>query len=288
MKYKQSQLQLSFIAFMFLLLLSQLFVYLIVYEFQFFSLTLFVTIDLFLLGGLIGFLFGLLPALMYSVVYIVVGVIANLTIPDRSEFLTYLSLVFLPLVTLLGAYIHMIHKQNDLYVEQLIAENAQSSKVDAITKLPTGDQLYQLIVKQAYLAKRYESYTFSLAMIRIDFLQTTKASLGERGYSQLTAEISQILQRCIRQEDYKFLLQDGVFILLLPLTKQAYFQHLATRIQTEFEQIECYDQNNKRFIPTIRNGVIEYETEHFNDFQKLETIILRLQKQTEVDIVLEH
>lgn len=269
-------------------MMFQLIIYLFVYQTQSYTFNMFLlTISIFL-GSFIGFFFGVLAGFVYIGLFFLFAIGIAVFVPEAVNAFAYFVLFFVPFVTIVAAYTHQSYQKEQQLLISLQEKSEQIPSVDSLTELNTLQPLVDLLIKQSHLAKRYDYYTFSVAMIRIDFLETTKNILGQESYRLLLREISQILKSEIRIEDYKFTITEGTFIIVLPLTMKQHFQVIDERIKVRFDSIELLDRNHKKFKPTMKTGVIMYESQKFEDFQKFEKIFLELQKQTEVDITAEY
>lgn len=269
-------------------MMFQLIIYLFVYQTQSYTFNMFLLTIAIFLGSFIGFFFGVLAGFVYIGLFFLFAIGIAVFIPEAVNAFAYFVLFFVPFITIIAAYTHQSYQKEQKQLLALQKKAAQISVVDPLTELDTLQPLVDLLIKQSHLAKRYDHYTFSVAMVRIDFLETTRNILGQQSYQLLLREISQILKSEIRIEDYKFTVTEGTFVIVLPLTAKQHFQVVDERIKMRFDTIELFDRNHKKFKPTIKTGVIMYEPHKFEDFQKFEKIFLELQKQTEVDITPEY
>ncbi|MGL5916104.1 MAG: diguanylate cyclase domain-containing protein [Culicoidibacterales bacterium] len=285
---KTSDFQPSIALFLTILLIFQVIMYVFIYQFQEFTMTMFFLGLLIPVGSFIGFFFGLIPSMMYSVgIVITLSILAVLQPFIVSTFM-FVTAGMAMFTTMVAAFAHSSYQNDQEELETLSEEKYTYQVIDPITKLETEQVLIDLLMKQAYLAHRYDQYSFSVVQVRLDFIQTTKGILGKQEYADLLSRISIVLQSAIRLEDYKFSISEGVFVLLLPFTDKANFSIIDERIKSQIMEIELLDRNHKLFVPTIRSGVIMYEDEKFNDFQNWDVLSLQLQRQTEIDIQAEY
>ncbi|MGL5384228.1 MAG: diguanylate cyclase domain-containing protein [Culicoidibacterales bacterium] len=278
----------SIALFLTMFLIFQLILYVFTYQFQEFTMIMFFLSLLIPIGSFIGFFFGIVPSLIYVVSVVVSAAILAVLQPFIVSTFMYLTIGITAILTIIASFANLSYQREYKKLKNLQTAEQSAQVIDPITKLSTEQALVDLLVKQSHLAKRYEQYTFTIAMIRLDFIQTTKNLLGKHEYAELLSRISMILQSQIRVEDYKFSVQEGVFILLLPLTPKSEFNIIDKRIKAKITEIELFDRNRKLFIPTIRSGVISYEAQMFDDFQNWEVLAVQLQRQTEIDIEAEY
>ncbi|MNW56505.1 GGDEF domain protein [compost metagenome] len=145
------------------------------------------------------------------------------------------------------------------------------------------------VIKQSNLAKRYsDSYGFCMAMFKIDFLSLIRESLGSERYNLLLLELSNIIQKQIRYEDYKFSLDEGRFIILCPMMNHDYLQMLRDRIKNAMMEHVFLDKKEQPLKLVVRTGALIFHKEQFEKYESIDGVIAALERNTETDLIGEY
>lgn len=179
--------------------------------------------------------------------------------------------------------------RNKRLIERLEELQRRNPEVDLATSLGNKEAFRETLVKQSNLANRYsDTYNFCLAMFKIEFLPMVRESLGSQGYVQLLASLSEGIRNHIRYEDYKFALDEGRFIVLLPMTNQEYLKALTDRIKHALMDMPFQDRKGGELKLVIRAGALVFAKEQFSKYEDADAVIAALERNTETDLIGEY
>lgn len=174
-------------------------------------------------------------------------------------------------------------------LERLNALKDQNPVLDLQTGLGNYDAFADALLKQATLAARYNNkYGFSLALFKIDFLPLVMESVGAGRYAQFLVEISNTMQQQIRNEDSKFSIDNGRFLILCPLTEHAYFSTVVERVKTAMMNLSFEDKNGEPLKLVVRASLMHFDKEQFDLFTHADQLIATLDRRTEIDLIAEY
>ncbi|MFS0724433.1 GGDEF domain-containing protein [Paenibacillus sp. 1P07SE] len=271
-----------------LAMVQELLVYFNVYLEQSFSLS-----DLtYSLAALAALLLGLvLPAgvsVVLTFVYLVAYFVWLATFAD-TDALTISWLLLLPANILAAALIKVTMIRSRRFTERLRQLEQRMPEVDLDTELGNKPALAEAVIKHSNLAKRYpEQYSFCLAMLRIDFLPLLQESLGSKGYAALLLELSTEIQQELRYEDYKFSIDEGRFVLLLPMTSMDHLKLTLDRIKQALMKLPLVDQKGRQLNLVIRSGALVFTEDQFSKYENINVVVAALERNTETDLIGEY
>jgi GGDEF domain-containing protein len=246
----------------------------------------------FSIGCLAALLLGFLVPTGVSVVCIFVYIVAYfvwLTTYAEVDVLSISWLWLLPANVAAAAFIKSGLIRNKRLMERLEELQRKNPEVDLATSLGNKEAFKETLVKQSNLANRYsDTYTFCLAMFKIEFLPMVRESLGSQGYAQLLASLSEGIRYHIRYEDYKFGLDEGRFIVLLPMTNQEYLKALTDRIKHALMDMPFQDRKSGELKLVIRAGALVFAKEQFRKYEDADAVIAALERNTETDLIGEY
>ncbi|MEC0331730.1 diguanylate cyclase [Paenibacillus macerans] len=271
-----------------LAILQELLVYIHVFREQ--SLAI---VDLgFSIGCLAALLLGFLAPAGASAVFIFVYMVAYFvwfSAYAEAGVLSFSWWWLLPANAAAAAFIKAGLIRNKRLMERLEELQRRNPEVDPDTSLGNKEAFAETLVKQSNLAHRYSDvYNFCLAMFKIDFLPMVQESLGSQGYARLLASLSEAIQQQIRYEDYKFALDRGRFIVLLPMTNQAYLKALTERMKSTLTDIPLEDRKGRKLNLVIRAGALVFNKEQFSKYENADAVIAALERNTETDLIGEY
>lgn len=246
----------------------------------------------FSIGCLAALLLGFLVPTGVSVVCIFVYIVAYfvwLTTYAEVDVLSISWLWLLPANVAAAAFIKSGLIRNKRLMERLEELQRKNPEVDLATSLGNKEAFKETLVKQSNLANRYsDTYTFCLAMFKIEFLPMVRESLGSQGYAQLLASLSEGIRNHIRYEDYKFGLDEGRFIVLLPMTNQEYLKASTDRIKHALMDMPFLDRKGGELKLVIRAGALVFAKEQFRKYEDADAVIAALERNTETDLIGEY
>ncbi|GAA0839537.1 hypothetical protein GCM10008915_33320 [Bifidobacterium pullorum subsp. gallinarum] len=271
-----------------LAVLQELLVYINVFRDQSFTL-----LELgFAIGCLAALMLGFLAPAGVSVVCIFVYIVAYfvwLTTYAKVDVLSISWLWLLPANVAVAAFIKTGLVRNKRLMERLEEVQRKNPEVDLATALGNKEAFRETLIKQSNLANRYsDTYNFCLVMFKIEFLPMVQESLGSQGYAQLLASLSEGIRKHIRYEDYKFALDRGRFIVLLPMTDQEYLMTLTDRIRHALVDIPSQDGKGEELNLVIRAGALVFAKEQFSQYEDADAVIAALERNTETDLIGEY
>ncbi|RRJ62772.1 GGDEF domain-containing protein [Paenibacillus oralis] len=271
-----------------LAILQELLVYVNVFRDQSF-----VFIELgFSIGCLAALLLGFLAPAGVSAVLIFIYMVAYFvwfSAYAEADVLSFSWWWLLPANVAAAAFIKAGLIRNKRLMERLEELQSRIPEVDLDTSLGNKQAFAATLVKQSNLAHRYsDTYNFCLAMFKIDFLPMVQESLGSPGYARLLASLSEEIQKQIRYEDYKFALDRGRFVVLLPMTDHSYLKALTERIKNKLMDIPFQDGKGRKLNLVIRAGALVFNKEQFGKYEDADAVISALERNTETDLIGEY
>lgn len=246
----------------------------------------------FAIGCLAALLLGFLAPPGVSAVGIFVYIVAYfvwLTTYAEVDVLSISWLWLLPANVAVATFIKSGLIRNKRLMERLEELQRRNPEVDLATSLGNKEAFKETLIKQSNLANRYsDTYNFCLAMFKIEFLPMVRESLGSQGYVQLLASLSEGIRNHIRYEDYKFALDEGRFIVLLPMTNQEYLKALTDRIKHALMDMPFQDRKGGELKLVIRAGALVFAKEQFRKYEDADAVIAALERNTETDLIGEY
>ncbi|EHB65999.1 GGDEF domain-containing protein [Paenibacillus lactis] len=246
----------------------------------------------FSIGCIAALLLGFLAPPGVSVVGIFVYIVAYfvwLTTHAEVDVLSISWLWLLPANVAMATSIKSGLIRNKRLMERLEELQRRNPEVDLATSLGNKEAFKETLIKQSNLANRYsDTYNFCLAMFKIEFLPMVRESLGSQGYVQLLASLSEGIRNHIRYEDYKFALDEGRFIVLLPMTNQEYLKALTDRIKHALMDMPFQDRKGGELKLVIRAGALVFAKEQFRKYEDADAVIAALERNTETDLIGEY
>lgn len=246
----------------------------------------------FSIGCLAALLLGFLVPPGISVVSIFVYIVAYfvwLTTYAEVDVLSISWLWLLPANMAAATFIKSGLIRNKRLMERLEELQRRNPEVDLATSLGNKEAFKETLIKQSNLANRYsDMYNFCLAMFKIEFLPMVRESLGSQGYAQLLASLSEGIRNHIRYEDYKFGLDEGRFVVLLPMTNQEYLKALTDRIKHALMDMPFQDRKGGELKLVIRTGALVFAKEQFSKYEDADAVIAALERNTETDLIGEY
>ncbi|MGQ3480197.1 GGDEF domain-containing protein [Paenibacillus sp. TY11] len=243
-------------------------------------------------GCLAALLLGFLVPAGVSAVCIFVYMVAYLvwfTSYAEVDVLSFSWLWLPPANMTAAAFIKAGLIRNKRLMERLEELQRRNPEMDLDTSLGNKEAFAETLVKQSNLANRYsDTYNFCLAMLKIEFLPMVQESLGSQGFARLLASLSEGIQKQIRYEDYKFALDQGRFIVLLPMTNHEYLKALTDRIKNALMDTSFQDRKGRELKLVIRAGALVFTKEQFSKYENADAVISALERNTETDLIGEY
>ncbi len=255
-----------------------------IYNTQKFAIENFTVVVVELIAILFSYFVGIVPAAIFSIIYIVGYIVYAVNGHNNITLVGYILMFFVPLSTIFAGNMNRTRKKiiNDL-VKLSKLEEIQL-KMDPHTNLENEIAFKEVLSKQSNLAYRYPSYYFSVFMLRLEFIDTLRTLLDAREFSNLLEKIAGIIQNCIREEDYKFIVNNNRFVIITPLTSSEAIAPATRRVLEGVEQLNIKDRNGAAINVVLKTGGIDYSKDKHDMFKDYKGVLLALQKATEVDI----
>jgi len=278
----------GFLLLVFLLIIQQLIIYIKVGVGNPLTMEMYVLSFTGLLSIVFGYFIGFRAAIGYSLVFIG-GFLTYLLLGRYDvEMFHYIWMLVVAFCSISSAFLNSTRNQiyeNEEYM-QMIEEDAMY--VDPTTKLMTDNAMYDTVAKHTALAYRYDSYSFCIMMIRIEFIETIRLNLGTQEFQSLLNEISKTVRASLRIEDYKFLINGERFIIIFPMTPVGNLQVIKNRINKQIREIKVYDKNERLLEIILKAGIMEYNKINHETFSDIKKLLLALERRTEEDIHAEY
>ncbi|GGN94273.1 GGDEF domain-containing protein [Saccharibacillus kuerlensis] len=174
-------------------------------------------------------------------------------------------------------------------LERLDALQTLNPEVDPETSLGNRLALQDTLIKQSNLARRYsEHYGFCMMLFKIDFLPAVQELLGSRRYAQLLVELSGVIQKEIRFEDYKFSIEGGQFVVICPMTRADDLQMLKGRIKQAMMDHRIEGKNGLPVNFVVRAGGLVFHEEQFSKYGDADAVVAALVRNSETDLIGEY
>ncbi|MDU5109140.1 MAG: hypothetical protein E6248_01730 [Clostridium sp.] len=267
------------------LIIIQIFIIFVnIYTTQRFSIESFTITIIELISILLSYFLGIVPAIIFSIVYIVGYVIYVVSGDVNITVISYILIFFIPVVTIYAGNMNRarIRIGNDL--EKLNRLEKIQLKVDINTSFENEFAFKEVLKKNIHLANRYESYYFSMTMFRLEFVETLRRLLDVKEFNDLQGKIAEVVQNCIREEDYKFIVSEGRIVIMTPLTSSKVIAPAIRRILEGVGQLEIKSRYGDVVNIVLKAGSLDYSEDKKEVFKDYKSVLLELQKSTEVDI----
>lgn len=174
-------------------------------------------------------------------------------------------------------------------IERLDALQSLNPEVDLTTNLGNRLALQDTLVKQSNLARRYsDRYGFCLMLFKIDFLPSVQEALGSRRYSEFLVDLSALIQKQIRFEDYKFSIDGGRFVVICPMTQPDDLQMLKDRIKQAMMDHRAETPSGQRVNFVVRAGGLVFREEQFSKYGDVDDVVAALVRNSETDLIGEY
>ncbi|VYT79643.1 diguanylate cyclase [Clostridium tertium] len=259
-------------------------VFLNIYTTQQFSIEDFTVVIIELISILLSYFLGIVPAIIFSLVYIVGYAVYIISGGGNINLLTYILMFFVPVSTI---YAGSMNKTRKELVNELVKLNEleeRQLKVDPMTSLENEFAFKEVLLKNVNLASRYESYNFSLVMFRLEFINTLRSLLEVKEFNNLIGKIAGIVQKCIREEDYKFIVNNDRIVIITPLTSSKAITPAIRRILEEVGHLVIKSKDGENVNIVLKYGSLDYSEDKNEMFKDYKNVLLELQKSTEVNI----
>lgn len=278
----------SYLALITFIIVQVFLVFVNIYITQKFTIVFFTIVVVELISILFSYFAGIVPAAVFSIVYIVGYIVYAVNGNSNINLVGYILMFFVPLSTVVAGNMNRTRKKviNDLVKLNELEE--MQLKMDPHTNLENEIAFKEVLSKQSNLAYRYPEYNFSAVMFRLEFIDTLRALLDVKEFSYLLEKIAEIIQNCIREEDYKFIVNNNRFVIITPLTSSEGIAPARRRILEGVEQLNIKDENGEAVNIVLKTGGIDYSKDKHDMFKEYKGVLLALQKATEVDIYSEY
>lgn len=267
------------------LIIGQIFlVFVNIYYKQSFPIESFTIIVVQLIAILLSYFFGLVIATFFSLVYIIGYIFYILNSNTGIDLGLYILLFFVPLSTIIAGSMNRARKSITMDLIKLDELESMKLKIDPHTNLDNEFAFKEILSKNANLAYRYPSYYFSVSMFRLEFIETLKTLLGLREFNELLKDIAKIIDKSIREEDYKFIVKNDRFTILNPLASSENISPALMRILEEIYKLDIRDRNGDKLELIVKLGSLDFSKDQFDLFKDSDKLLLELEKSTEVDV----
>ncbi|MGN7469308.1 diguanylate cyclase domain-containing protein [Brevibacillus sp. SAFN-007a] len=282
------KMEMGYVILLLLTALQEALVYVQVYWKQAYTLSEFMLGMAILLALLLGYALPMGVSVVLVFVYMV-SYMVWLAAYANASVIVYSWLLAIPANVLVAAFIKSYVIRSKRIVERLEELKTIHPIIDLDTTLGNKEALAETVIKQSNLAKRYEDrYSFCMAMFKIEFLPYVQEALGSERYAQLLLELSNTIQKQIRFEDYKFSLDEGRFVILLPMTNKDYLQQLTGRIKNAMMDVAVTDKKGRPLELVIRSGALVFQKEQFSQYEQIDNVIAALERNAELDVIGEY
>ncbi|WP_211745389.1 GGDEF domain-containing protein [Paenibacillus sp. Marseille-Q4541] len=242
--------------------------------------------------SLTALIFGILVPSGVTAVSVFVFMVAYfvwLVTLAEVDFVSLQAFLWIPGSMVVASVIREGLIQQHRLMERMEVLRYRNPEIDVDTTLGNKGALKETLVKHANLANRYEDkYHFCVSMFKIEFLPLVRERLGSQGYSELLLELSETIQKHIRYEDYKFYVDKGRFVVLLPLTRHEYLKSLNDRIKLALMDVKLANRKDQELNLIIRSGALVFSKEQFSGYEDLEAVIAALERNAETDLIGEY
>lgn len=274
----------AYLALITLIIIQIFMIFVNIYTTQKFPIESFTVTVIELISILLSYFLGIIPAIIFSTVYIVGYVIYVIIGEGNTTLLSYILMFFIPVVTIYAGNMNKTRTRvvNDL--EKLNRLEKIQLRVDENTSFENEFAFKEVLSKNIHLANRYESYYFSMTMFRLEFVETLRRLLDVKEFNDLQENIAEVVQKCIREEDYKFIVSEGRIVLITPLTSSKSIAPAVRRILEGVGQLKIKSRDGDIVNVVLKAGSLDYSEDKKENFKDYKRVLLELQKSTEVDI----
>lgn len=274
----------AYLALITLIIIQIFIIFVNIYTTQKFPIESFTVTVIELISILLSYFLGIIPAIIFSTVYIVGYVIYVIIGEGNTTLLSYILMFFIPVVTIYAGNMNKTRTRvvNDL--EKLNRLEKIQLRVDENTSFENEFAFKEVLSKNIHLANRYESYYFSMTMFRLEFVETLRRLLDVKEFNDLQENIAEVVQKCIREEDYKFIVSEGRIVLITPLTSSKSIAPAVRRILEGVGQLKIKSRDGDIVNVVLKAGSLDYSEDKKENFKDYKRVLLELQKSTEVDI----
>lgn len=274
----------AYLALITLIIIQIFMIFVNIYTTQKFSIESFTVTVIELISILLSYFLGIIPAIIFSIVYIVGYVFYVVSGEGSITLVSYILMFFIPVVTIYAGNMNKTRKRvvNDL--EKLNRLEKIQLRIDENTSFENEFAFKEVLSKNIHLANRYESYYFSMIMFRLEFVETLRRLLDVKEFNNLQEKIAAVVQKCIREEDYKFIVSEGRIVLITPLTSSKSIVPAVRRILEGVGQLKIKSRDGDIVNVVLKAGTLDYSEDKKEVFKDYKSVLLELQKSTEVDI----
>jgi GGDEF domain-containing protein len=255
-----------------------------IYNTQKFPIEYFTVVVVELIAILLSYFAGMVPAAIFSIVYVVGYIVYVINGENNTTLVSYILLFFVPLTIIIAGNMNRTRKK---IIKDLVKLNELEEiqlKVDPHTNLENEIAFKEVLSKHSNLAHRYPIYYFSMFMFRLEFIETLRTLLDVKEFNNLLENIAGIIQKSIREEDYKFVVSNDRFVIITPLTSSEAIVPAVRRILERVGQLNIKDSNGDAVNIVLKAGGMDYSENRRDMFKDYKNVLLELQKATEVDI----
>lgn len=274
----------AYLALITLIIIQIFMIFVNIYTTQKFSIESFTVTVIELISILLSYFLGIIPAIIFSIVYIVGYVFYVVSGEGSITLVSYILMFFIPVTAIYAGNMNKTRNRvvNDL--EKLNRLEKIQLRVDENTSFENEFAFKEVLSKNIHLANRYESYYFSMTMFRLEFVETLRRLLDVKEFNNLQEKIAAVVQKCIREEDYKFIVSEGRIVLITPLTSSKSIAPAVRRILEGVGQLKIKSRDGDIVNVVLKAGTLDYSEDKKEVFKDYKSVLLELQKSTEVDI----
>lgn len=274
----------AYLALITLIIIQMFIIFVNIYTTQKFPIESFTVTVIELISILLSYFLGIIPAIIFSIVYIIGYVFYVVSGEGSITLVSYILMFFIPITTIYAGNMNKTRNRvvNDL--EKLNRLEKIQLRVDANTSFENEFSFKEVLSKNIHLANRYKSYYFSMTMFRLEFVETLRRLLDVKEFNNLQEKIAEVVQKCIREEDYKFIVSEGRIVLITPLTSSKSIVPAVRRILEGVGQLKIRSRDGDIVNVVLKAGTLDYSEDKKEVFKDYKSVLLELQKSTEVDI----
>lgn len=274
----------AYLALITLIIIQMFIIFVNIYTTQKFPIESFTVTVIELISILLSYFLGIIPAIIFSIVYIIGYVFYVVSSEGSITLVSYILMFFIPITTIYAGNMNKTRNRvvNDL--EKLNRLEKIQLRVDANTSFENEFSFKEVLSKNIHLANRYKSYYFSMTMFRLEFVETLRRLLEVKEFNNLQEKIAEVVQKCIREEDYKFIVSEGRIVLITPLTSSKSIVPAVRRILEGVGQLKIKSRDGDIVNVVLKAGTLDYSEDKKEVFKDYKSVLLELQKSTEVDI----
>lgn len=267
------------------LIIGQLFlIFVNIYYSQSFPIEGFTIVVIQLISILLSYFFGIITATFFSLVYIVGYIFYIINSEASIDLGLYILFFFVPLSTIFAGSMNRARTDISKDLNKLKKLENMELKIDPHTNLENEAAFKDIISKNSNLANRYSEYQFSVSMFRLEFINSLKTLLGLKEFNKLLVNIADIIQSCIREEDYKFIVSNSRFTIITPLTSSEDILPALNRILEQVGRLDARDRNGEKIDLVLKTTSLDFTRDNFELFKEPKSLLIELEKSTEVDV----